>query len=195
MFFLGIINEEAMVVFMKVNMTFETEKTIRLICLYSCLIFLLAHIIYFVYFLVIKVEPLMYINVGSVLFYLIMLLIVKNRLYSIYVNFTAVEIASYMFVGTILLGMSAGFHLCLIALCTLVFFAGYFSKSLNNRVKPLLLSIIFFILYFIAYFVVQKNAAIISIKELYLEILYCAHIVIVFGFVITFLAYLFQILL
>ena len=154
----------------------------------SCLIFLIAHIGYIIFFASINVPILIYINIGSAIIYALMFLLIKNRLYTIYVIISAIEIALYMTFGALYLGPNAGFHICLIGLSSLVFFAGFFSKFGRNRIHPVFFSIIYMILFVFLYFWSENNGAMYIIDPVFERILYVAHIAIVFGFSVTFLA-------
>lgn len=117
-----------------------------------------------------------------------MLIFVKFRLYNIYVILTAFEIAIYMTLGTVITGKETGFNLCLIALVTLTFFAGYFSKFGKQRIKPLPFSVLYMVLFAFTYFWLKFHDPIVEIADLPTTILFVMHIIIVFGFSVTFLA-------
>ncbi|MCR5349540.1 MAG: GGDEF domain-containing protein [Acholeplasmatales bacterium] len=173
---------------MHINISIDQEKVKKLSSFFSCLIFLIAHILYFTAFLALGVKPLIFINIGSILFYILMFILIKYRLYSLYVNLTGIEIALYMFVGALLLGRNCGFHLCLIGLSTLIFFASYFSKQKpKNRIYPMLFGVLYTILIIIVYLYLRYNDPYTRIKDIYETILYITHILITCSFVCIFL--------
>ncbi|MCR5113028.1 MAG: diguanylate cyclase [Acholeplasmatales bacterium] len=166
----------------------NNQKLISSISVISCLIFFAAHIVYFLFFLLIGVKPLIFFNIGSICFYVIMYLLIRYKFYSAYVILTGLEIAIYMSFGTMVVGTNAGFYICLIGMCTLIYFAGYFSSFGKNRIKPLYFSIFYGLLFLFTYLWLQFNDPIHPIENKYEIILFVTHTIIVFGFVITFLA-------
>lgn len=172
---------------MKTRFGLDLDKMIHSSALFSCIIFFIAHVAYFIFFLCIHIKPLIYINIASFSFYLLMLILIKYKFYTVYVFLGTGEIALYMSLGAVILGSGSGFNLCLIGLSTLVFFAGFFSKFGKRKVKPVLSSIILMIGYMVIYFYLQYNDPLIIIPKVYERVLYVAHIVIVFGFTVTFL--------
>ena len=164
------------------------DIVIHKICFFSCLVFLAAHIIYLTFFLIVQVKPMIYINIASVTFYTLLLFVVMKRIYFVYVYAAAFEISAFMTLGTIICGIDSGFHLCLIALTILAFFAGYFSKSGEKHVKPIFLSVVFMLLFIFAYIWLKFNNPISDVNSTISTILFFTHIGIVFGFGITFLA-------
>ncbi|MCR5232047.1 MAG: diguanylate cyclase [Acholeplasmatales bacterium] len=154
----------------------------------SCLVFFIAHIAYIIFFLSTSVFVMVYVNIGSVLIYALMFLLIRIKLYTIYVIISAIEIALYMTFGAVYLGPQAGFQICLIGLSSLIFFAGFFSKFGRNRIHPVFFSIIYMLLFVFLYFWSEYNGAMLVVDPIFERILYVAHIAIVFGFSTTFLA-------
>ena len=91
-------------------MSVNNSKLVFWICLLSSLLFLFTHIVYLVFFAIIGVKQLIIINIASVSFYFIMLLLIRFKLYNLYVVLVANEIAIYMLIATIIIGLDAGFH-------------------------------------------------------------------------------------
>ena len=166
----------------------DSNRIVWLTAFVSCLVFFAFHIIYLVFFAVVNVKLLVFINIGSCSFYILMLLFIKFRLYNTYVILTGFEIAAYMTVATIILGPNSGFQLCLIALGALEFFAGYFSRFGKKRIKPVLFCLLNMILFTFVYFWCQNNEPIETINSTIETILFVTHIVITFGFSTTFLS-------
>ncbi len=166
---------------------FENEAMIYKSSLLACFIFLGAHIAYLVFFLVVKLDILIYTNIGSIIFYLICLLLIKYKHYATFAILTAFEIAFYMTFAAVVTGQSSGFQLCLIGLTMLVFFAGYFSKTRSNKIKPIWFSILYMILFGFLYFYFQFNEPLRKLDHTVEIILFVGHIIVVFSFDITFL--------
>ena len=154
----------------------------------SCILFLVAHIFYVIFFLITKVYPLVYINIGSSLFYCIQLFLIYKGFKNLYVIMSAVEIGIYLTVGTMFCGNESGFQLCLIALIILVFFAGYFSKGNHNYIKPIRISLFHMALFVFVYIWLKFKEPFTTISDTALTILFVVHMGITFGFVISFLA-------
>ena len=171
------------------NKRFDSNtKMIYMSCFISCLAFLVAHISYLTLFLITDIYPLVYINIGSVTFYTLCLFLVKKGWYNVYVYITSTEIALFMSTGTMICGPEAGFQLCLIALMILAFFAGYFSKGRENRIKPIGFSVGYMVLFFFTYLWGKFNNPFVEVSDALATGLFILHILIVFGFGITFLA-------
>lgn len=171
------------------NKRFDSNtKMIYMSCLISCLAFLVAHISYLTLFLITDIYPLVYINIGSVTFYTICLFIVKKRWFNTYVYLASTEIALFMSAGTMICGAEAGFQLCLVALMILAFFAGYFSMGREKRIKPIGFSVGYMVLFFFTYLWGKFNNPFVEVSDALATGLFILHILIVFGFGITFLA-------
>lgn len=166
----------------------EYSKLIGLCGNISCFLFFIAHVSYLLFFLIIGVYPLVYINLGSITVYLLMFIFLKYRLYNSYVIISALEIAAYMTAGSVLLGIESGFSLCLIALSTLVFFASYFSRFGKRAIKPIPFSILYMFLFIFCYTWYKYSGPVIRVDKAFTTALFIVHILIVFAFSTTFLA-------
>ena len=166
----------------------ESRKIVNSSSFYSALFFLFTHVAYFVFFIIVKVSPLIYINVASVAFYGLMLVLIKHKAYEAYAFLASVEIAIYMTVGTIICGFDSGFSICLIAECTLLFFAGYFSKFASIVIKPVWFSVAFLTCFLFSYFWLKYNGPIYIISDIYETILFVTHVIIVFTFITVYLS-------
>ncbi len=162
-------------------------KYVKISSFVSCLLFMLAHVLYLILFSIIRVRPLIIINSLSILFYIIMLVLIKTKHYTSYVILTGLEIAYYMTAASICCGVQPGFDLCFIALLTLVFFAYYFSKFASNKIKPLFLSGLYVALFCFCYIWHKFNPPLVEIPDVASTILFVFHIIVVFGFTISFL--------
>ena len=103
-------------------------------CYVTDVLYLMLHIIYLVLFLIAKVYVMVYINIGSIVIYMLFYFLIKNKKYYLYALGCGNEFLISMSVSTILVGFNAGFHLCIIGLCVVSFFTVYFSKQ-NRDVK------------------------------------------------------------
>lgn len=163
------------------------SRIIKKTSFYSNMFFLICHLGYLLLFLLVKAYILVYVDIGSICVYLLMFLIIKKKMYTAYVYISGVEITAFMCAGTILTGFNTGFHLCLIGLCILAFYSGYFSENINKRIKPLYWCITFFILYVILYFIYLFNPPYYEFNDTIKSIFYLSHVFVVFGFVTAFL--------
>ena len=154
----------------------------------SCIIFFIAHVCYLIFFLIIQLDLLIYVNIFSVCLYALCLLLLKYRYYTVYAIIAAIEIAIFMAFGSIVLGPAAGFHFCLIGLTVLVFFAGYFSKAARNRIKPVYFSLFYMALFAFQYYWSLTHEPLRQVHEAVNIVLYVVHIFVVFAFCIAFLA-------
>ena len=166
----------------------ESSKIINSSSIYSALFFLLTHVAYFIFFIIVKVYPLIYINVASIAFYCLMFVLIKNKAYTAYAFLTLVEIAIYMTISTILVGFDSGFSICLIGECSLLFFVGYFSKYESLIIKPVWFSLAFLACFLFSYFWLKYNRPMYHIDDIYETILLVTHVLIVFVFITVFLS-------
>ena len=170
------------------NRTLNSNDIIQKICLFSCLIFLVAHISYLIVFWILEVYQLVYINIGSVSFYLAMLLVVKYKHFNSYVYLVSTEISAYMVFASIVCGPDAGFQITLIGMTCLIFFAGYFSKGNHNYIKPIRISVAYMVFFTFVFIWFKFHEPLAKINDTALSALFASNIIITFGFDITFLA-------
>ena len=170
------------------NRTLNSNDIIQKICFFSCLIFLVAHISYLIVFWILEVYQLVYINIGSVSFYLAMLLVVKYKHFNSYVYLVSTEISAYMVLASIIFGPDAGFQITLIGMTCLIFFAGYFSKGNHNYIKPIRISVAYMVFFTFVFIWFKFHEPLVKINDTALSVLFASNIIITFGFDITFLA-------
>ena len=165
------------------------EKILDKTCLYSNIVFLLFHIVYFIIFLVTDSKVMVFVNVGSVIFYTLLFILVKTRKYSVFSFLCYVEITAYMTIATIFCGLDAGFHLTFIGLCVLAFFAGYFSKRSGGiqLMRPLPISITYLILFIFLYILCNHINPVYPLNPKLYSVLYIIHGIAVFVFVVSFM--------
>lgn len=162
------------------------EEVVRNTCRISCSMFLLMHALYLLLFLFRHVYFMVYYNIGSILFY-VLLLILINKSLKVFAIASFYEILVFCSASIICVGWGFGFELLLIGIVILVFYSGYMAKKLDNfNIHPTVMSIecmiVFFIVGIISLYVdpVYKN---VSAHMMHLNMI---HGIIVFGFEIVF---------
>ena len=163
------------------------ERLIDKTCLYSNLIFLICHIAYLVFFLITEIYLLAWIDLGSTILYALLFVLVKYKKYAAYAIITGAEITAFMAFATAICGFQAGFHLCLIGLCILAFYSGYFSVNKSRIIKPHFWCLLMFMLYIFLYFYCLYNQPVYDLSIVVKSVLFVSHVVIVFGFITIFL--------
>lgn len=159
------------------------ESVIRKTCFISNLIYLLAHMSYLLLFLILDAYILVYVNIFSILVYVSLFFVVRAKKYNLYARLCGFEILAYMVIATILTGLLPGFHLCVIGLCIIAFFAGYFSKKEHGLRFPLFWTIMSFFIYLFLFFYSQYNNPYYILAEWASYSLLIVHSLIVFGFI------------
>ena len=165
------------------------ERTVWKTCFYSNLIFFICHIAYLIFFFSTGIYLLAWIDLGSTVLYALLFIPVKFKKYGIYAVITGAEITTFMAFATAITGFQTGFHLCLIGLCILAYYSGYFSANKSRIIKPqywcLLLLAIYIFLYF--YCLSDQNQPLYNLSVEVKSVLFVSHVVIVFGFITIFL--------
>jgi len=149
--------------------------------------FLSVHIIYLCLFLTVDATIMAYINVGSILFYLIMYFFIKKEWYAVLCYLVLFEIDGHMMAASIYMGFDCGFQLCLVGLPALVCFVGYFSKKRFNQFKAIPSCVILLISYGFIYFYTRDHAHKYVISSTWEAVFMTIHAVIVFFFIVFFL--------
>ena len=163
------------------------ERTVEKTCLYSNLIFLLTHIGYLIFFLITEIYLLAWCDLGSVAIYAVLLIFVKKKKYNVYAITVGVEITAFMSFATAVCGFQTGFHLCIIGLCILAYYSGYFSENKTKIIKPVYWCIMLMSVYIFLYFYCINNAPLYDLSIVVKSILFVVHAVTVFGFITIFL--------
>lgn len=163
------------------------DDIVKKTCLFSNILYILCHLFYLIFFLILGKNVMVYINIFSVCFYLLLFLTIKYKKYNTFVVCCGVEIPIYMTSATMLCGFEAGFQLCLIGLCVLAFYVGYFSQVGHNFFKPIPVSLAYMGLFIFVYFYLKyNNPYYVLSNEVYVG-LFVAHTLITFAFVIMFM--------
>ena len=114
-------------------------------------LFLLIHIGLLCIFARYQVTPMMWFNVGSVLFYIWILFVIHRGNYQTFVFGTFLEVCLHMGVAICCVGWEADFQICLIGICVLLFYAEYVGRSLKLKtVRSFLLAPLSMITYLAA---------------------------------------------
>ncbi len=108
-------------------------KRIKLLSYLAAGFFLFVHAVMFFIFRNYNVKPLVFLNFGSIAFYIIMFkLIDKDQLY-LFVTLTFLEFNAHMFMAIYYTGWEAGYQITLIAICTLLAFAEYIGRAMHLK--------------------------------------------------------------
>ncbi len=110
------------------------NKKTALRSLFGINIFLLAvHTCLLIFFGLAHIRLMAWVNVGSVLFYVISILLLRYEKITFYVFATFIEIMAHMFLAVVSVGWDFGFQLYFIGYLAAVFYADYFSVRLGNH--------------------------------------------------------------
>lgn len=172
-------------------MQFNKEKnqhyqTISNTCYIANIAYLILRVFYLVLFIVAKLPILIWIDVGTIVFYLLCFLLIKNRKYYLYALLCGNEFFAFIIATTLLVGFNTGFHFYLIGLSVVSFFTSYFSK--NNNIKgSVFWAFLSIVIYLVLYFVTRYNAPHYVIDKWLEMTLFTTHLVVVFLFVVFYL--------
>ena len=166
----------------------EKNQTIFKTCLFSNIVYLVAHIAYLIFFLITKGYALVYINIASISIYLSFFLLIKYKMYGWYARGCGIEILTYMIVATILCGFNTGFHLCIIGLCIIAFYSSYFAtKSTRVSHVPVIWSAMSCLVYIALFFICRYTEPYYKLADWAVYVLFVIHTLIVFAFVTGYL--------
>ena len=156
-------------------------KTIRQTCYIANIAYLIIRLFYLIFFIIAQVYPLVWLTAGTMVFYALCFFLIKKRQYYPYALLCGNEYFAYIIVTTLLVGFASGFHLYLISLSVISFFATYFSKGkrLSGSLFWAELSIG---IYLMLYFVTKHNAPQYIIPDWMQTTFMTLHIVLVFVF-------------
>lgn len=130
-------------------------------------IFLLSvHAFMLIFFTVMGIRLMAYVNVASVSYYIAGFLILKSDRSTIYIFFTYVEMMIHMFLAVISTGWDAGFQLFFIGCSLIVFFADYFSVRLGKRhIQGSIYCAVSAVLYLASLLITRRIGAIYDLSE------------------------------
>ena len=125
-----------------------------MIAIAMAITFLIIHIAMLILFTLCGVMPMIYVNVGSVIFYGIMIFLIRRSHFTLFAIATYFEIAVHMALAIIFTGWSAGFQITIIGIVILLFFCEYVARSLNMKYIPsIFLAPVAAVVYLIVYIV------------------------------------------
>ncbi|MCR5665211.1 MAG: GGDEF domain-containing protein [Eubacterium sp.] len=109
----------------------NTEKSKKL-AVATSITFLFVHLFMFFMFRRYGVTPMMYFNIGSIIFYALMIWVVKKAWFRIYVLGLYIEVVVHMLLAIIFTGWESGFQVTLIGIGIILFYSEYLSRYLRN---------------------------------------------------------------
>ncbi len=166
----------------------EYYKVIIKTCYIANISYLLTHILYLILFLVSKVYPLVYVNIVSIVLYILFFYVLKKKKYYPYALMCGNEILIYMSIASIYVGFDSGFHLCIIGLCVVSFFSTYFAKVRSKIGNSIIWCSLSFAIVMGLFIYSVLNNSIYQIDR-WLEItLYVFHTMAIFAFIAVYLS-------
>lgn len=125
-----------------------TYQSVRLICIGLDISFIIIHSLLIALFGYHKVWPMFFFNIGSVLLYFFLPLLLYKDGYSIFVQVMHLEVAVHMAFAVYYVGWDSGFHIAVMGFNIFLVWAEYMATSLHlKRVHSLLLCLISMFLY------------------------------------------------
>ena len=95
--------------------------------------FLIIHVIMYILFRVYNVEPMVYFNIFSIVFYLVAFYMINKNMLYVYVVSTYFEVVIHMCAATYFTGWINEFQITLIGLSILLFFAEYVGRLIEAK--------------------------------------------------------------
>ena len=112
------------------------RKRINRIAYTMALLFLFVHIGLLVLFAIGGVMPMVYVNIGSILFYALMLFFIHKSLLTGFAVASYIEINAHMLLAILYCGWEPGFQVPLIGIVILLFFSEYVARTLRIKYIP-----------------------------------------------------------
>lgn len=152
-------------------------------------IFLLSvHTCLLLFFALIGVHLMVFVNVGSVLFYIINFFIVKHEKITLCIFTTFLEIMIHMFLAVVSTGWDTGFQLYFIGCIAIVFYADYFSVRLGqHHIEGIGFSIISASLYLISLLITRFVGSVYQLVDTLAFVGMVLNSIVVFAFITMFL--------
>jgi len=113
---------------------------IYLVSHYTALIALAGHLLFLILFSVLKIEPLIYINIFSCTIFVTAIFLNRLHFHKAILAMTMGEITLHAYAATFILGWSSGFHIYILTLIPLIFFYRFLRVSIRIILLLLLLS-------------------------------------------------------
>ena len=112
------------------------RKRINRIAYMMAALFLAIHIGLLVLFAIGGVMPMVYVNIGSILFYALMLFFIRKSLLTGFAVASYIEINAHMLLAILYCGWEPGFQIPLIGIVILLFFSEYVARTLRIKYIP-----------------------------------------------------------
>ena len=161
-------------------------KTIAQTCYTANIAYLLIRIFYLIVFAICKFYVLMWVDIGTIVLYLLCFFIIKKKKYYPYALLCGNEYFAFIIVTTLYLGFGSGFHFYLLGLSVVSFFASYFSKTKNIK-GSILWAGISISIYLTLYFVTRTRVPTYAIPSWLETTFFVLHIALAFIFVCFYL--------
>lgn len=140
--------------------TFMDSKKARMLGYSLSAGFMLIHIGLLFFFRYYGVTPMVWVNLCSIIFYLLTILMLKKDMLWLYSVSVYLEVAIHMSIAVYFVGVDSGFQLTLIGMSVLAFYSEYLSFTLKSRrVSGIALCIIGLLTYLGCYVYSRFNAA------------------------------------
>ena len=161
-------------------------KTIRQTCYTANIVYIGLRLFYLIFFLIAQVYSLVWYTAATIVFYFLCFYLMKKKKYYLYALLCGNEYFGYIIATTILIGFASGFHLYLIGLGVVSFFATYFSKD-KKISHSLIWAGLSIGIYLMLYFVTNSSAPKYMLPNWMQSTFMAMHIVISFLFVAFYL--------
>ena len=135
------------------NQLFNIRQVKILACSMAGL-FLAIHVLMLAIFNACGVTPMACFNIGIILFYVGMLVLIHREHFRPFVILTFFEICLHMSCAVVCVGFDSGFQITLIGICVLLFYSEYVALSLNLRyVRSILIAPWALVFYLVSYLI------------------------------------------
>ena len=161
-------------------------KTIAQTCYTANIAYLLVRIFYLIIFAICKFYVLMWVDIGTIVLYLLCFLMIKKKKYYPYALLCGNEYFAFIIVTTLYLGFGSGFHFYLLGLSVVSFFASYFSKTKNIK-GSILWGFLSLAIYLTLYFVTRNRVPTYYVESWLENTFFVLHITLAFIFVCFYL--------
>ena len=111
----------------------QRYQTISDTCYIANIAYLILRVFYLVLFIIAKLYILVWIDVGTLVIYLLCFLLIRKKKYYIYALVCGNEFFAFIIATTLLAGFNTGFHFYLIGLSVVSFFTSYFSNNSSMK--------------------------------------------------------------
>ena len=146
---------------------------------------LLVHIFLLFFFYFQNVRFMAYFNVGSLIFYVLAIFILKKRKLFAYIALTLLEVLAHLSAATICIGWDAGFAMYTMPIVFISFYLRYiFNDSRFLRKLPQVSSFVSAIVFLVLRIVTYRMKALYIVKPEIRDITYLVNCAVIFGFII-----------